>query len=81
MQDYTSLTPEERFNELDRLAGQLFATTRWKTAFCQRYGLTRQTISAWGNNGAPLWALEAVRDALAAQRLEAIRAAVREADQ
>jgi hypothetical protein len=58
----------ERFNLLTDLATEFFETTRWKTAFCRRYDLTRQTITAWSNRGAPVWAVQAMDDACARQR-------------
>ena len=72
MDDYTSMTPEARFIELDRMATQLFGSKRWKAAFCRRYGFTNQTLTKWTNTGAPLWAVVAVYDALAAQKLDVI---------
>ena len=79
--DYHDMTPEERFTELDRMAIQLYETKRWKTAFCQQYGLTRQTPTKWSAVGAPLWAVVAVRDALAAKRTNKLLTAITEAVQ
>lgn len=77
---FGTMTPKQRFNALDRMATQLFGSNRWKAAFARRYGMTVQGLDKWRNNGAPVWAVEAIRDALAAQRLEAVRDAIRDAD-
>jgi len=74
MKNYTDMTPLARFNELDALARQFFGTERWKSLFCRRYDRTPQTLTAWTNKGAPVWALVAMRDALDRKKL---RAAVR----
>jgi hypothetical protein len=68
MMNYNKMRPLERFKLLDALAIEFFGTTRWKTSFCERYGLTRQTITAWSNKGAPVWAVQALDDALSTQR-------------
>jgi len=68
------MTPAARFDELERTAALFFQTGRWKTAFCNRYGLTPQAITAWANKGAPLWAVQAMADAWKAKQLsEAVR--------
>lgn len=80
MTDYTNMTGGERFTELDRIASQLFETDRWRTTFAAKYGLaSSKPVTAWKHNGAPVWALVAVRDALAAKRLGTILTAVSEA--
>lgn len=69
MNDYSDQTPEARFEILERLAVEFFGTERWKTAFCRRYDLTPQTLTAWTNKGAPVWAVQAMKDATKSQRL------------
>lgn len=66
---YTDMTPAARFTELDRLATLFFHTERWKSAFARRYGRSYQMVAAWQNNGAPIWALQAMADALRAKQL------------
>lgn len=76
MTEYKDLTPEERFIALDRLAGQLFGTNRWKTEFARAYDLTPQAVNKWKNDGAPVWPLVALDDALRARKWDDVRAAV-----
>jgi len=70
MNEYDAMGPEARFELLDQMATIYFGTARWKTAFCRRYSLTPQTLTGWTNNGAPIWAAQAMADALKAQRLD-----------
>lgn len=74
MTDYTNSTPEERFAAFDSMASQLFGTSRYKTEFARRYGIANTTLTAWSHKGPPQWALVAVRDALAAERLDRLLA-------
>lgn len=76
MQQYKDLTPEERFIALDRLACQLFGTRRWKTEFARTYDITTQAVNNWKNDGAPVWPLVALTDALKARKWDDVRAAV-----
>ncbi|UWQ30242.1 hypothetical protein [Leisingera sp. M523] len=71
--DYTEFTPKGRFALVDRMACQLFESERWETEFANRYGLSRQAVGKWAHEGAPVWACVALRDALAAKALQAIR--------
>lgn len=66
---YTDKDPQTRFAELEELATAFFGTARWKTEFCRRYDLTPQTLTVWTNKGAPVWAVQAMHDALTAKRL------------
>lgn len=66
---FGTMNPAQRFNSLARMATEFFDTDRWKTAFCKRYDLTPQTLTVWKNKGAPVWAAQAMADALKAQRL------------
>lgn len=67
MNKYSEMTPEERFARADRLATQLFETHQWKTRFAERYGYNRQSVQEWKQRGAPVWALVALEDAVAAK--------------
>jgi hypothetical protein len=72
--DNTNDDGPARFADLDRMASQLFGSTRWRTKFCQRYGISaKSTLTTWATKGPPQWALVAVRDALIA---EAVRDAL-----
>lgn len=76
MHDYINMTAEERFRAVDRLAIQLFGTDRWKTEFSRRYDMTPQAVNRWRNNGAPVWPLVALTDALKARKWDDVRSAV-----
>lgn len=77
MNDYTDLTPKERFAEVDRMAAMLVGSARWKTAVARRYGITPEAVGKWMRQGAPVWICVALRDALAARAWEAVRLAIR----
>lgn len=78
MTDYTKLTPLERYDEAARLASEVFQTSQWKTPFCKKYGLTNQTPTKWVKIGAPLWAVQAMRDARDLQRIQEATASLRD---
>jgi hypothetical protein len=78
--NYSEMSPEARFAEINRLATQLFETERWKTSFADRYGIKRQTVGGWMREGAPVWACVALADAVAAKNWQTVRAAVLEAE-
>jgi hypothetical protein len=74
LDQYNDMTPAARFADLELNAIAFFGTPHWKTAFCNRYGFTPQTLTKWKNEGAPVWAAQAMRDAWQAKRLtEAVR--------
>lgn len=78
MHDYTTMTPLKRYAALADIAAEFFGTTQWKTKFCERYGLTNQTPTKWAKAGAPLWAVQAIRDARDMQRLHQTTTALRD---
>ena len=80
MNDYTEMTPEERFAEVDRMARELIGSARWKSDLARRYGITPEGVGRWMREGAPVWPCVALRDALAAQAWEMVRRAVLEAE-
>lgn len=79
MTNYNDQTPEARFEALNHMAQKFFGSARWKTDFCRRYDLTPQTLTAWTNKGAPVWAVQAMADALKAKRLTEAVALIQEA--
>lgn len=66
----------ERFQILETLATEFFDSSRWKTAFCRRYDLTPQTITSWANKGAPVWAVQAMADAVTVKKVQTARTAL-----
>lgn len=62
------------------MAAQLIGSNRWKAAIARRYGITPEAVGQWMRKGAPVWICVALRDALAAQALERVRAAIQEAE-
>ena len=76
MSAYKDMTPLERFEWVDRMATQLFGTNRWNTEFCRAYAMSKQGVNKWMHDGAPVWAVVALSDALAAQNWEKVKAAV-----
>lgn len=71
---YHDMNGEERWRFLSAGATQLFNSHRWKSAFARRYNLTPQTITKWRIDGiTPVWACQAVEDAVAAQKLAQLR--------
>lgn len=81
MTEYTEvydMTPQERFQTVDTMATQLFCTKRWKTEFARAYDLTPQGINKWMNEGAPVWAVVALSDAIQAKKWQQVRGAVLE---
>lgn len=63
MKDPNDMTKPERYNEVERLALLAFGE-RWKTTFARRYGTSRNAVHRWSHEGAPLWPVLALRDAL-----------------
>lgn len=80
MTQYHDMTALERFVALDQTAAEFFRSPRWKAAFCRRYGLTPQTLTAWKDKGAPVWACVAIGDALAASKLTTIHEAIQKVE-
>lgn len=80
MTEYDDLSPQARFALVDRMASQLFDTTRWKAAFARRYGMSPQGVDKWREAGAPVWACVALNDALAAKALASIKQAIKKAE-
>lgn len=76
MSTYKEMTPSERFEAVDRMATQLFGTKRWKAEFARVYDLTPQAVNYWKNDGAPVWAVVALSDAIRAQKWDQVQAAV-----
>tara|TARA_R110000851_G_scaffold308778_1_gene467873 strand:- start:15191 stop:15493 length:303 start_codon:yes stop_codon:yes gene_type:complete len=70
------MTPAQRFEHLDRIATEFFGTNRWKTKFSNRYGLSAQAINAWRGNGAPVWAVQAIMDAVSAENARVLIASI-----
>jgi transposase-like protein len=77
MDDYTQQDGAARYAALETLAAEFFESTRWKSAFCRRYGLTPQSVTAWRHNGAPAWAPQAMADAVKAKLFDEIAAMLR----
>lgn len=80
MRDYTEMSGEERFSEVDRMAAQLIGSNRWKAPLARRYGMTPEAVGQWMRKGAPVWICVALRDALAAKALSRIKDALRIAE-
>lgn len=78
--DIRDMTPQERFQLVDTMATQLFGTKRWKAEFARAYDLTPQAINKWMNDGAPVWAVVALADAIHARKWQQVRGAVLDID-
>lgn len=68
MQNYTELDGAARYDRLSELAAEVFGP-RWKGALAEKYGIRAETVSSWGNKGAPAWVLAAMLDAVKVKRV------------
>lgn len=73
--NYKDMPPEQRFEELAKMAEEFFGVTTWRGKFAERYDMSAQQLSAWAKSApaAPVWALVAISDALDARRMEIMR--------
>lgn len=74
--NYAEWTPEARYAELEELAQLVYGPT-WKGKLAEEYGVRKSTVSDWRNNGAPLYIVVALSNAVKAKQLDDLAQLVR----